>query len=315
MSSVIASGTFTSNGSALSIQITPEFDKFELINITDIGSTAMATPVMKATYTSAMTAGSAYVSSKTSGAATVALETTITANGFTPFNGSIQTPGPAIGPGTAITAANPAVVTINGHGLSVGNRIRLYNCVGMQQISGMTFTVTDVVDANDFEISLNAGGFAAAATAVTARLLTNPIYQPRDLFITNITQAVSAVVTVSEVTTSYEVGDYITFNIPASWGMTQLNGITAEITAIGVDGTSGATTYTINVNTTAFSAFVFPVSGAVPFSFAQLSPTAEIATKITNPERNVSQRGLILGTGVQTNAKLYQWFAYSTFGD
>lgn len=42
---------------------------------------------------------------------------------------------------TAITAANPAVVTSNGHGYSNGDRVMISGVVGMTQVNNREFTV------------------------------------------------------------------------------------------------------------------------------------------------------------------------------
>ena len=79
----LVTGSFTSDGAVRNISLPSGYDSFEMINITDIGSAAAATPVMRAQGTSLMTAGSAYYNLKTNGAATLAIETTTTTGGFT----------------------------------------------------------------------------------------------------------------------------------------------------------------------------------------------------------------------------------------
>lgn len=71
--------------------------------------------------------------------------------------------------------------------------------------------------------------------------------------VTGITQAASAVVTVSTVAGSnpFAVGNSVLF--AGVVGMTQINGLTGVVTAIG--GTSGAYTITVNINSTAFTAY------------------------------------------------------------
>ena len=158
------SGTFTSDGNPLNITIPSGYQDFEIINITDIGSTEGATPVMKARGTSSMAAGSAYVGSKTNGAATVALENTITTGGFTFITDSATR---AIGAsvalnGTEINRANPAVCatgTTTGL-LAASTVIRLFGTTGMLQVSGMDFTVGTIVASTSFQLAyLNNSGF------------------------------------------------------------------------------------------------------------------------------------------------------------
>lgn len=108
---------------------------------------------------------------------------------------------------SAITQANPAVVTIAGHGWSNGDRVYISGVGGMTQLNGRYFTLAGVT-ANTFELSgvdsgaygaFTAGGTAARvytlatpyAAADLPRLkftqsadtmtLTHPGYAPRDL--------------------------------------------------------------------------------------------------------------------------------------
>lgn len=303
--SIVMSGSFTSDGTARRISLIPDFDEFHLVNITDVGSAAAATPVMRAYFSSLMPDNSAYLNLKTNGAATLALESMILVDGFTPFDDSVQTPGAPL-VGTAINQANPAQVTINAHGLVTGDRVVLSTCTGMRQVEGMVFSITRT-GANTFTIPIDTSGFAAPATAVTARRLPNlPLFSPRRFFITGITAANPGVISLSE-NHDLEIGDEIRVDIPrvtaAAFGMTEFNGLIAQVTGVT------ATTVTTDIDTSGFTAFAFPASASVPFTFAQVTPVAEIATKVTNPERNIGSRGIIVGTGVQTNAKLYQWFA------
>jgi len=53
---------------------------------------------------------------------------------------------------TAITKANPAVVTSASHGLSNGDVVRIRNVSGMTELNGRTFTIANVA-ANTFELS------------------------------------------------------------------------------------------------------------------------------------------------------------------
>lgn len=71
--------------------------------------------------------------------------------------------------------------------------------------------------------------------------------------ITGITQASSAVVTINTVSVSnpFAIGNTIGFS--GVGGMTQINGLTGTVTATG--GSSGAWTVTVNINSSAFSAF------------------------------------------------------------
>ncbi len=65
---------------------------------------------------------------------------------------------------TAITAANPAVVTIASHSFTNGQLVRLAGIVGMTELNGRTFTVANVAT-NTFELS---GEDSTSYTAYTS---------------------------------------------------------------------------------------------------------------------------------------------------
>lgn len=318
----IVTGTFTSDGNPLQISIPSGYSDFQMINITDIGSTAANTNVMKARGTSSMAAGSAYFSPKTSGAATLDPETTTTTGGFTFMaDSALLLIGAAVATsGTDINRANPAVVSTGSTtSLVAGSTVvRLINNVGMLQISSMDFTVGTIVANTSFQLKyLDNSGFAADSTSGFYRIVnaTSRFY-PKSRYITAITLAASAVITMS-VTHGYTVGQEVRIAVPAAFGMPEINGLLGVITAV----TSGATnTITVNIDSTGFTAFAFPTSAvaAAGVTFAQVVPVGEAAiNSVSQPfgnllddaTRNVSITGIIVGSTVQTTAKLYQWFA------
>lgn len=319
----ILSGTFTSNGSQFFLDIPSEYTEIELTNLTDIGSTAAATPIMKAWGTSAMTAGQAIVGSKTNGAATIDLSNTIAADGFTFVSDTSSIANGAVrfltSSATAITAANPAVVLTGDTSGLVANTsvVRVYNTVNMQQIASMDFTIGTIVASTSFQLKhLNASGFAApcAADGTNAfyRIIdANPAYYPRNRYITAITKAASAVVTLS-VTHGYTVGQLVRLNVPEEFGMIEMDGLLGRITAIS----TANNTITVDIDSTSFTTFAFPTSAvaAAGVSFAQVTPVgmaaiSSVANDLDDATDNQSGRGVLIGTGVQTTGKVYQWVA------
>lgn len=61
---------------------------------------------------------------------------------------------------TAITKANPGVVTAPYHGLATGDEVFLSGIEGMVQLNGRTFTVT-VIDADNFSIGVDTSAYDA----------------------------------------------------------------------------------------------------------------------------------------------------------
>lgn len=315
-------GTFTSDGTNKNISLPSGYTSFEMINITDIGSTASNTNVMRAQGTSSMAAGSAYYNPKTSGSATNGLEVTTTSGGFTFVTDSatLAIGGSVALNGTEINRANPAVAsTGTTTGLVAGSTVvRLFNTTGMLQVSGMDFTVGTIVTNTSFQLKyLNNSGFAADATGGSYRIINaDSRYYPRARFITAITQASSAVITMS-VSHGYTVGQAVRIYVPAAFGMTEMNGLLGTITAI----TTGSTnTITVNIDSTGFTAFAFPTSAtaAAGVTFAQVVPVGEAAintstypygNSLDDATRNQSFTGVQIGTTVQTSGVLYQWIA------
>ena len=70
---------------------------------------------------------------------------------------------------TAITRANPGVVTAVAHGFSTGNRIAFSSVVGMTQVNGNVYTIT-VIDEDTFSI-VDTSSFTAYSSAGTASLI------------------------------------------------------------------------------------------------------------------------------------------------
>lgn len=316
----IISGTFTSDGTQFNLALPSGYNKFEMVNLTDIGSTAANNNVMKAFGTSSMAAGSAYYSPKTSGAATLDPETTITSGGFTFIS---DTAGLANGGSiaiTSVTAANPAVAaTGTTTGLVAGTSVvRIFNETNMQQISSMDFTVGTIVAGVSFQLKyLDASGFAAPGTTGTYRIInaTDRFY-PRRRYITKITQATSAVITLS-VTHGYTVGQAIRVIVPSNFGMTEINGLVGNITAIS----TANNTITVDIDSSGFTAFAFPTSAiaAAGTSFAEVTPVGEAAINsssqpygnlLDDATDNQSFTGITIGATVQTTGKVYQYIAY-----
>ncbi len=210
--------------------------------------------------------------------------TATASNGFTYVSAPPQ-PEAAV-TGTAITAANPAVVTMN-NTYSEGDVVQLYGTTGMLQIAGMAFTISSVSGTGFTLLGLDASGFAAPATAVVARRIAKMMpVEPRFLYVTGISKATQGVVTVSE-KHNYVVGQKVEFVIPGSFGMVQLNNYYLPQNLPPVITAVTDYTFTINVNTTNFTTFAFPASTASPT--AQLFATVSSAGQSTqyNPITNV----------------------------
>lgn len=195
--------------------------------------------------------------------------------------------------GTTITQANPAVASVT-NTYSNGDQVVIYNAVGMEQISGMVFTISSVTGSQFSLLGLDSSGFAAPATAFTVRRLTaNPQgittpVAPSAYFVTKVSQAAGAQVTTSQVN-NLVVGQKIEFTVPASFGMVQLNNFYQVANQpIIVASIVDAYNFTINIDTTNYTAFAMPASSGSPTTqlFATVAPAGQAAT--FNPITNVT---------------------------
>lgn len=307
-------GSFTSDGTVVNLDLPPGYTEIELTNLTDIGSAAAATPVMKAWGTSLMDDGEAIYATKTSGAATIAISTTTTSDGFTFVNNSGSAAlGAENSTISGITNASPPVVSLTSTtGLSDGDVVRLYSTTTALQLSGIDYTIDTVVTDTSFNLAYGGTAPGAAATAGSFRRVPfDPRFYPANRTITAITAASSAVITLS-VTHQFTAGQAVRIKVPADWGMTEIDGLIGNITAVNTT----TNTITVDIDSSAFSAFAYPSSAtaAAGVELPQVIPVgqtanATYANTLDDATDNTSFRGVIIGTSVQTTGKLYQWVA------
>ena len=260
---------FTSDGTIQEIELPGAADYFVARNITQAGTTQTPGRGIKFEWVkSANFSAESQVRTFKSAAANTLEQTVDTTGGFTYYE-SLPAQGAAI-TGTAITNANPAVVSIV-NTLSDGDRVVLYGSTGMLQIAGMEFTISSVSGAAFTLLGLNASGFAAPATAAIARKIPKrKDVLPSTNFVTAITQASQAVVTTS-VEHDYVVGQLLHLSVPSSFGMSEADQKTARVVAVT------SYTLTLDLDSTSFTAFAFPASGSVPTVrlFATIAPAGQ----------------------------------------
>lgn len=275
---LLVQGSFVSDGKPKNIPVPASTDYFVVTNQTQAATTQTPGRGIKFEWFSnpSMLSNSAYETFKTN-ASNALNYNLVSSGGFTYVPDYPQPEAPVVG--TAITNASPAVVTMT-NTYNNGDRVVLYNTTGMAQIGGMWFTVSSVSGGGFTLLGLPAAGFAAPATAVTARRISpfNPML-PEFMYVTAVSQASQAVVTVSaDPTNVVYVGQKLVFQIPQSFGMVQLNTSqqqgTQDLPAVVTSVNAAAYQFTINVNSTAFTPFAFPASTLSPTAplFATVAP-------------------------------------------
>lgn len=209
----------------------------------------------------------------------------LVSGGFTFFDPSGVLPAaqPIIGPAIATTASTnatqPVVSTGNTAGLSVGSIVRVSN-TAQTDVNGIDMVVGAVNAGVSFTLLGASNALANVPGAIGGagfyrQINYLPLYYPRNKYITNITQAVNAQVSTS-IQHGYVAGQAVRFSIPTVSGMTQLNAtsqnnyITATVVTV-VDSYN----FTININTTAFTAFTWPTIAQQPSSFPEVIPVGE----------------------------------------
>jgi cellobiose-specific phosphotransferase system component IIB len=278
---IVTQGTFTQPATAVNqtIPLPSSVDYFKTYNLTQMATTqSTGRNVIGEWFGGGLTNnndGISWVKANSANTMTASTFATLGASGFTYVN---KYPAPqAALTGTTITQATAAVASVT-NTYSNGDQVVIYNAVGMQQISGMTFTISSVTGSQFTLLGLNSSGFAAAATSfMVRRVAAYALVEPQALFVTAITQAAQAQVTVSQANMVY-LGQKLEFTIPASFGMVQLNNFyISQNLPVVVTAIVDPYNFLINVNTTNFTAFAFPASSGSPTTqfFATVAPAGQ----------------------------------------
>ncbi len=281
---IITGGSYTSTGANQPIPLPSSADYFRTWNITQMALTGTVC-VGGEWFGSKFGTGASNANDglrwRKAGSSVIQIDTFATAtasNGFTYLTSLPSVEPQAANAITAISAANPAVVTQT-NTYANGDIIRIYNTTGDLTISGMDFQISSASSSAYTLLGLAnvAGNGLAAATAGNTRrvgttLLAPLAVNPEMMYITNISQATQAVVSTSvDPSLYYSVGMKVHFSVPKSFGMTninQLTGIILAVNAVSATANIGAYNVTVNIDSSSFNAFAFPAT--------TLSPTASL---------------------------------------
>lgn len=302
---ILGQGTFTATGTSsgvsrtdtannVIIQIPSGADWVKVVNYTQFGKAGTSGAYFQGNnnayvgyefyWQRGMAVGTGIVSYKSNASAAVNADTLVT-GGFTLYDPSGQTVGaqPIISAPVATTASTnatrPVVSTTNTAGISIGTVVRMSN-TAQNDVNGIDMVVGAVTLNTNFTLLAASNALATAPGAIGGagfyRIInTDPLFYPRRRYVTNITQAANAQVSTS-VAHGLTPGQSIRFNIPSVSGMVQLNStpqnnyLTATIVSL-VD----LYNFTINIDTTSFTAFTWPTIAQQPSSFPTLDPVGE----------------------------------------
>lgn len=267
------------------VQIPSGADWMKVVNYTRQGTIGGASAFgFEYYWQRGMPAGAALVKYYANGGAIVTGDL-ITSGGFTLYDPSGQTAGAQalLGAAVATTASTnatrPVVSTASTAGLSVGSVVRLSN-TAQTDVNGIDFVVGAVVANTSFTLLTASNALATAPGAIGGagfyRIVNaQSLFYPRRRTVVNITQAANAQVSTS-LEHSLTVGQEIRFNIPAVSGMIQLNPTAQNnYRAATVVSIVDAYNFTINIDTTTFTAFSWPTIAQQPSSFPSFAPLGE----------------------------------------
>jgi hypothetical protein len=302
-------GRFISTGAATLLNSRQDVDWMYVRNET-VSYAAGADTGAEFYWQRGMTQGRGNIYTKTAATNTLQVGQIDALRGFYLIDTSLNVPGAAVAL-TGITDALPPVVnTGSTAGLAAGDIVRIFNTVGARQLGSIDFTIGNVVANTSFTLAHMAAIVNANPGAGTYRRIPfDPIFYPRNRYISKISSAANAIVTLT-VTHGLTVGQKVRFVIPTvtaiAFGMTALNEVEATIIAVGVtDGTS-TNTITVDVDTTAMTAFAWPLTANYPFTAAQIVPVGQDTAEslilgvdiLADATRNTGQIGMLL-QGVQ----------------
>lgn len=246
-------------------------------------------------------AGNAMVKYYTNGSAVLNGDLILT-GGFTLYDPSTNVVGAAVATTASTNATRPVVSTATTTGLAVGSVVRMSN-TAQTDVNGVDMVVGAVSAGVSFTLLTATNPLATAPGAIGGagfyRIINaDSLFYPRKRFVVKITQAANAQVSTS-VAHGLTPGQEIRFSIPSVSGMIQLNptpvnNYLSAIVLTVVDDYN----VTININTTAFTAFTWPTIAQQPSSFPILVPLGEdTATSLSTAAAQVPSVG-----GLQINA-------------
>lgn len=307
------SGYYTSAGTAKTLALPYQPDWFELRiqgnSSADNWLSTASTGVVKEAYWYAGMANDSALATVNTNSAATDTKAFYSSAGIQLYSSNPASLGSPL-TGSAISQASPAVVSMaSTAGISAGDTVLVTGSTGMLQVSTLPFTVGTVVANTSIQLAyLSSSGFAAAATAAVIRKILYPnVFLPHLRYITAITAASSAVVTFSTVC-GFAVGQTIRFNVPSQFGMVEIDQLLGQITAVN----TGSNTVTVNINSSAFTAFAFPTSATASagVTFAHCVPVGEQASQFDGSFTDNGSQGVILGTNVVgPNGALVLWKA------
>jgi len=292
-------GNFISDGKKKFIAFGSQVDWIETINFSIAEADQTTAKGVKFSWQKGFATDSALEELKSNSSNASNLTQIITIGGFTPIDSSVPKLGAEHNTIVAISNAVIPVVTNTGvNGLNAGDVVRLFDVAGAHQICGIDFTVglntlTNTTFSLDFMSQIG-----TATLGSWARIVIPPSFVPSVEVITKITNAPEAEIHVST-ENDYSVGEMLRVKVPDVYGMREINGLVAKVLEV-VKWGAGAK-IKVDLDTSTFTPFAFPIHSQVPFDKAEL---ISIGTKASEPVPSLSYAsyGMLLASGVNSPA-------------
>lgn len=273
---ILTQTTYTSTGVGINVPLPSSADYMVVQNVTQ-GATQQATGRgVEFRWIKGVTADDAAIEIKKTNSTDALNQVAVTSGGFTYVTTYPQIEAANANAITAMTAADPVVVSQT-NSYSDGDILRIYGTTGMLQFGGLDVEISSSSGSGYTLLGLDGAGLTAGTAGTTRRISKYYAVNPQNLYVTDVTAASSAVVKTSiDPTNYYSVGMKVTFNVPDSFGMVELSGLTGTITALN----AADYTMTVDIDSTNFTAFAFPLTTASPTArlFATLAPAGASTT-------------------------------------
>lgn len=294
-------------------------NRVEIINATSYGSNAALQLIQQLRWNSKYPTTTFGIRESGTINTTTLYSFTATTNAISLYDGTQSLSlGPVLA-GSSITNGSPtAIATSSANGLQVGDVVQITaktanSIVNFQPIAGLYFTVTSLNSTTSFNIGFNSTGFTNEGSTFNVRkVVVGPIFYPTDAVIIAATAANPMVITTATAH-GYTVGQKVRVRVPKAYGMVQANNLVGVITAV--------TTYTmtLNIDSSAFTAFAYPSGGAnfVAVSPALICPIGSGPSAVSTPPywyedtlldatTNQQFQGFTIGSGLllQTTASV-----------
>jgi hypothetical protein len=305
---ILQQGKFTSDGTTKVLQIRSDIDWMQVINYT-IADADQTTAVGVEYYWQRGMSDDTGIEYKKSNAANAAnLTDAMASGGFTLLDTSGSPLGTLNATITAIsTAAIPVATNSGTNGLVAGDVVRFTDVTGAQQLGGFDFTVGhNTLTTTTFSLDYMSQLGGAGTTGSWRKINFDPQFYPVTRTITKATSSGTSTVVTLSVKHGYTAGQAVRFVVPSAYGMVELDGLIGNITSVDTTLTTG-NTITVDIDSSAFTAFAWPATADVPFSPAYVVPVGETASgsyanNLDDATDNVSYIGMQLAAGTDSPA-------------